>query len=102
MATERGSAIALTDLQADRLDFHDHESRRGSYGTSLHSQPRGEANRQEFTLPQADGGKAAWLLLLGCFFIEALIWGNLTYLPLCNHFPLHFKLCPVIALPLVQ
>jgi hypothetical protein len=31
----------------------------------------------EFSLPRADGGKQAWLFLAGCFFIEALVWGEL-------------------------
>lgn len=28
------------------------------------------------SLPPADGGKAAWLFLLGCFVIEMLLWGE--------------------------
>ena len=27
-------------------------------------------------LPPADGGKGAWLFLVACFFVEALIWGK--------------------------
>ena len=26
-------------------------------------------------LPRADGGKDAWLVLVGCFTLEALVWG---------------------------
>lgn len=26
-------------------------------------------------LPQVDGGKDAWLVLGGCFVLEALVWG---------------------------
>jgi hypothetical protein len=29
----------------------------------------------EFFLPPTDGGKDAWLFLLSCFMLEALIWG---------------------------
>lgn len=29
----------------------------------------------EFSLPEADGGKEAWLFLAACFMIEALVWG---------------------------
>lgn len=29
----------------------------------------------EFSLPQADGGKDAWLFLTAGFMIEALVWG---------------------------
>jgi len=28
-----------------------------------------------FSLPPTDGGKDAWLFLLSCFMLEALIWG---------------------------
>lgn len=31
----------------------------------------------EFSLPQADGGKDAWLFLAACFIVEALVWGKL-------------------------
>ena len=30
----------------------------------------------EFSLPQADGGKQAWLFLGACFIVEALVWGK--------------------------
>jgi hypothetical protein len=29
-----------------------------------------------FSLPPTDGGKDAWLCLLACFMLEALIWGE--------------------------
>jgi hypothetical protein len=31
---------------------------------------------QKFSLPQADGGKDAWLFLAACFVVEALVWGT--------------------------
>ena len=34
----------------------------------------------EFSLPQADGGKDAWLFLAAGFVIEALVWGQLFML----------------------
>ncbi|KAF2100280.1 MFS general substrate transporter [Rhizodiscina lignyota] len=34
-----------------------------------------EQPRQEFSLPPADRGKAAWLFLMTCFFVECFIWG---------------------------
>lgn len=34
-----------------------------------------EAN-SGFSLPPTDGGKDAWLFLLACFMLEALIWGK--------------------------
>ena len=36
--------------------------------------PDGE-DLQARTLPRADGGKDAWLVLAGCFVLEALVWG---------------------------
>lgn len=30
---------------------------------------------EQFVIPRADGGKDAWLFLLGCFMIESLVWG---------------------------
>lgn len=32
-----------------------------------------------FTLPRADGGKDAWLVLFSCFILEALVWGEFTF-----------------------
>lgn len=34
-----------------------------------------EPTRTEFTLPPADRGKAAWLVVIGGFIVEALLWG---------------------------
>jgi hypothetical protein len=33
------------------------------------------ANDSSTRVPQADGGKDAWLFLASCFTLEALIWG---------------------------
>jgi hypothetical protein len=45
--------------------------------TSLRSAPGEDYDEasQAFSLPPADGGKDAWLLLAAGFMIEALIWG---------------------------
>jgi hypothetical protein len=32
--------------------------------------------REGVDTPRADGGKAAWLFLTGCFVFEALVWGK--------------------------
>lgn len=32
-----------------------------------------------FDTPCADGGRAAWLFLAGCFVLEALVWGKKLY-----------------------
>jgi hypothetical protein len=34
------------------------------------------SGRLEFSLPQADGGRDAWLFLAACFVVEALVWGE--------------------------
>ena len=34
------------------------------------------SGRHEFSLPQADGGKDAWLFLAAGFVVEALVWGK--------------------------
>lgn len=33
-------------------------------------------SHHEFSLPPADGGKAAWLFLAAGFVVEALVWGE--------------------------
>jgi hypothetical protein len=37
-------------------------------------------------LPRADGGKDAWLVLVGCFTLEALVWGSVTMPDLATWF----------------
>lgn len=39
----------------------------------------GQASRPEFSLPQADGGKDAWMFLAACFVVEAVVWGELRH-----------------------
>ena len=84
MATQFDSGTAPADLQTHHQSLTDQESRPGSPATSNQaSSLHDDVDREGFTLPQADGGKAAWLLLVGCFWIEALIWGN------CLPSPIH-------------
>lgn len=35
-----------------------------------------QQRRQEFSLPPAASGKDAWLFLMTCFFVEAIVWGK--------------------------
>ncbi|KAI4244307.1 MAG: hypothetical protein L6R40_003033 [Gallowayella cf. fulva] len=64
------SDIALNDLRGEERVFE------GSDDNLRRRFPRpSDASRREFTLPQADRGKDAWLFLAGCFMVEALIWG---------------------------
>ncbi|KAF2223479.1 major facilitator superfamily domain-containing protein [Elsinoe ampelina] len=39
-----------------------------------------------FSLPPADGGKDAWLVLLACFILEALVWGFPFAYPVFNDY----------------
>ncbi|KAF4635406.1 hypothetical protein G7Y89_g2692 [Cudoniella acicularis] len=57
------SGIALNDLSTNREEL--------AQDLIEVSAPHGP----EFSLPQADGGKDAWLFLAACFVIEALVWG---------------------------
>ena len=49
-----------------------------SYGTADTEcpEPAASAHGQEVNVPPADHGKAAWLFLAGCFWIEGLVWGE--------------------------
>jgi hypothetical protein len=38
----------------------------------------GEDGVEGRELPRADGGKDAWLVLVGCFTLEALVWGSVV------------------------
>jgi hypothetical protein len=49
-------------------------------GCTLSTSKRGTiVQKNDSKLPKADGGKNAWLFLLGCFVIEALVWGQHPY-----------------------
>jgi hypothetical protein len=38
--------------------------------------PPSQTSHHEFSLPPADGGKAAWLFLAARFIVEAFVWGQ--------------------------
>ncbi len=61
---EAQNAIVLNDLSGHHLDNH-----------PIDDAPEGQNGHHEFSLPQADGGKDAWLFLAAGFVIEALVWG---------------------------
>ncbi|KAL8732385.1 MAG: hypothetical protein Q9166_002783 [cf. Caloplaca sp. 2 TL-2023] len=64
------SDIALTDLHGEPERVYEESN------NNLRRRFRQQSDaRREFTLPQADRGKDAWLFLAGCFMVEALIWG---------------------------
>jgi hypothetical protein len=43
----------------------------------IHSRPREVSEIEQPTLAPADGGKAAWLMLASCCFIQLPVWGLL-------------------------
>jgi hypothetical protein len=57
---------------------------------SIELHPHGQETEQpyivrpEFSLPQADGGKDAWLFLAAAFFVEALVWGKVPVSPFAD------------------
>jgi len=62
--------IALADIAVGMASSQD-------VGGSESIYPTEEASgRLEFSLPQADGGRDAWLFLAACFVVEALVWGE--------------------------
>ena len=68
---DRG-AMAAHDPQVvlgEPIELHDNAASNG----------HGEHHGQEFSLPPADGGRAAWLFLVTCFFVEAIVWGMSNY-----------------------
>lgn len=60
-------AIVLNDLSSDQEELEDRPQ----------LEEHNSSNGYEFSLPQADGGKDAWLFLTACFIVEALVWGKL-------------------------
>jgi hypothetical protein len=45
--------------------------------SSLGSQGDVVVGEDSLKLPKVDGGKDAWLFLVGCFVFEALVWGSI-------------------------
>jgi hypothetical protein len=62
--------VALTDVAVGMVSSQE-------VGGSGSINPTEEASgRLEFSLPQADGGRDAWLFLAACFVVEAFVWGE--------------------------
>ena len=68
MDTGSGNGIALVPLGE--------EGNRQSRPEGMNSHGEEGNHGLEFSLPRADGGKDAWLFLVGAFAIEALVWGE--------------------------
>lgn len=69
-------AIVLNDLSNGREELGDRPQ----------LEEHNSSNGHEFSLPQADGGKDAWLFLAACFIVEALVWGKFEapkFNPMC-------------------
>lgn len=66
------SDIALNHLREERQHDENYDLHNG---LRRRVRANSEAPR-EFSLPEADGGRDAWLFLAGCFMVEALIWGE--------------------------
>jgi hypothetical protein len=51
----------------------------GPRDDSFHLDSQGDVTVAEDSskLPRVDGGKDAWLFLVGCFVFEALVWGKI-------------------------
>jgi len=62
-------------LRSSTADIQPHHS--GSID-SVEANNTNETNAGS-SLPPTDGGKDAWLFLLSCFMLEALIWGMLFF-----------------------
>lgn len=59
-----------------------HASGNDSHLSSIEEPDLSDQDINESHLPPVDQGKDAWLFLTSCFFVEALIWGKTTNLPL--------------------
>ena len=69
------SEVALANLGSSRSSGYEEDGRHSVY--SRRSQDA-EPELEQTALAPADGGRQAWMFLVGCFFIEALIWGKLA------------------------
>ena len=67
------SEVALANLGSSRSSGYEEDGRQ-----SIHSRRSRdvEPELEQVALAPADGGRQAWMFLLGCFSIEALIWGK--------------------------
>lgn len=66
MASNHSTEVALTSYDQQQTPI--------TRDVELHDAD----NDQAFYLPPTDGGKDAWLCLMACFMLEAMIWGKST------------------------
>lgn len=71
------SNSAVTLVNDERQDSYVEDT----WITSALDPSTADGEREQINLPRADGGKDAWLFLLGCFMLEALVWGEYLLIP---------------------
>ena len=76
------SEVDLANLGSSRSSGYEESELQGIH--SRRSQDL-EPEHEQAALAPADGGRQAWMFLVGCFFIEALIWGqSFARIKLCS------------------
>ena len=70
------SEVALANLGSSRSSGYEEDGQQTAH--SRQSQDV-DTEHEQATLAPVDGGTQAWLFLVGCFFIEALVWGKFVF-----------------------
>jgi hypothetical protein len=70
MSKEKNVTAAVTVDEVQKVDDTDPEISRG---------PAHDAEERPL-LPQTDGGREAFLFMLGAFMVEAIMWGIYTFI----------------------
>ena len=75
-SSQASSQVRLTNLGSSRSSGYEEDA----VQSSLHSRQSfvDETELEQIALAPADGGRRAWMFLVGCFFTEALIWGKIV------------------------
>jgi hypothetical protein len=60
-------------------DLSNHLGRDDTIDLDPVQDPPGQTSHREFSLPPADGGKAAWLFLAAGFVVDGLVWGQFKF-----------------------
>ena len=71
---DSSSQVRLAALASSRSSGYEEDAARNS----LHSRHSHELEDEleQIALAPVDGGRRAWMFLVGCFFTEALVWGK--------------------------
>lgn len=82
----RGALTGFTTSTSSASVNSDQDAR--SYGTIV-AHPAGASEQNQLKkwyddIPPPDTGRAAWFFLIGCFWLEALVWGmSFSFPSLC-------------------